>query len=420
MKKNWAHIIWILFVCIGCSKSSTKQSNISITWSGNLIPYSPVPVTKTISKRVFVHFMPWFETKQTNGGTWGQHWTMANENPEIVTNGQRQIASYYYPMNIGAYASSDTNVIDYQLLLMKLSGIDGVFIDWPGTMNYSDFPQNVANTNVIVSRLAKAGLHYAIVYEDQNLSNTSSATQMSQAQSDMRYIQNNYFNNIGSTYETLNGKPLLLDFGPFGPLQTASDWNSIFSVMTTPPAYITYEDQSSKGGTNAAGEFAWVQQSNLSNLTSFYGNGYSGAKFCAAYPGFNDFYVLGGWPNTAPFTVAYNSGSTTTFQQTVDLALQQTNSNYIQIVTWNDYGEGTMIEPTVQFGYSYLTTLQQKLGVSSLSQTDLEAVAKLYTSRLNNILPVEYPDKLTELNQIYYFMVSMKMDSAEALLQKDF
>ena len=423
MKKNWVYLICgVLAVCFGCKKSASNQTGINITWSGNLVSYAPVPVFKSVSKKVFVHYMPWFETKLTNGGTWGQHWKMANENPEIITNGQRQIASYYYPQ-IGPYASGDTLVIDYQLLLMKLSGIDGVFIDWPGTFSNSDWPQNVGNSNVLVSRLAKAGLKYAIVYEDQNLSAITgplplSATQMTQAQNDMQYIQSNYFKDAGATYEMLGGKPLLLDFGPFGPLQSSSQWNTIFSVMSTPPSFVTYEYQSAKGGTNAAGEFAWVQASNLTKLNNFYSYGYGGAKFSAVYPGFNNFYTAGGWPNNANFTIAYSSGSTTTFQQTVDLALQQ-NNNYIQVVTWNDYGEGTMIEPTTQFGYSYLTTLQQKLGVSAMVQSDLEAVAKLYTARVANISAYN-PDKLNELDQVYYYMVSLKMDSAKALLQKDF
>ena len=75
------------------------------------------------------------------------------------------------------------------------------------------------------------------------------------------YIQANYFKDVlTGTYETYNGKPLLLDFGPFGPIQSATDWNTIFSVMSTPPAFFTYEGSSFKGGSNVAGEFAWVQQ----------------------------------------------------------------------------------------------------------------------------------------------------------------
>ena len=40
------------------------------------------------------------------------------------------------------------------------------------------------------------------------------------------------------------------------------------------------------------------------------------------------------------------------------LARAGENASLIQIVTWNDYGEGTIIEPTIEFGYRYLEALQ--------------------------------------------------------------
>lgn len=418
MKKNTFYIVALLMVCWGCKKDKTADPTIDITWDGNLVPYAPVPVTKTVNKKVFAHYMPWFETKLTNGGYWGQHWTMTNQNPEIITDGKRQIASHYYPLNTGPYATSDTLVIDYQLLLMKLSGIDGIFIDWPGTLDFNDYKKNLANSNVVISRLKKVGLKYAIVYEDQNLKDIpGTAGQLAQAKADMLYIQNNYFDD--DTYETFNGKPLLLDFGPFGPLQTAAQWNEIFGVMSTPPAFFPYQGGTYKGGTNVAGEFAWVQQTNLSSLNNFYSNGYDKEKMTAVYPGFNTFYAEGGTGGPT-WTISYTDGSSTTFEKTLSLAIDQPGK-YMQLVTWNDWGEGTIIEPTTQYQYQFLTTLQQQLQVqSSLSKTDLEAVAKLYNARKSNILPSYNSEKLKELNQVYYYMVSLKTDSAKALLAKDF
>jgi len=425
--------LFIIGVCIlsfflSCAK---KNSAPTIPWNGNLVAYAPVPVTKGVSKKVFVHYMPWFETPITSSNdAWGEHWTMTNQFPPAT------IASYYYPLNTlyysngsyinGPYGTSDTALIDYQLLLMKLSGIDGVFIDWPGTLNHADFQKNVANSNAVIARLAKVGLQYAIVYEDQNLqyvAPSTQANQIAQAQADMLYIQNNYFKDTATaTYATLNGKPLLLDFGPFNPpnspLNTNAEWNTVFSVFTTTPAYVTYEYQSNKSGSAAIGELAWVQSTDnsLSNVTSFYNYAYSGTKIAAAFPGFKAFYAAGGesGPTWTIPTTGVGTGATT-FASSLDLAIQQPG-DYIQVVTWNDYGEGTDIEPTTQFQYSYLTTLQQHLQVQSLSQSDLEAVAKLYKQRLYNILPAYNQSKLDELNQVYYYMVALKMDSAKGML----
>ena len=397
----------LLLAFISCSKNPAPLPTIA--WNGSLVAHAPVAVSKSATKRVFAHILPWFETPVTNNGFWGEHWTMANQNPNIInSNGEDQIASWYYPL-IGPYASADTNVIDYQLLLMKLSGIDGLFIDWPGTIGTNDLGQNLANSNVIISRLSRVGMKYAVVYEDQNLKGLSNP--VAQAQADMNYLQSYYFSD--SNYERVSGAPLLLDFGP-QVLTTASDWTSAFSVLSTQPAFFTLEHQSSEAGSNATGEFAWVEQDTLTGLRDFYAPSYNpGTKIAAAYAGYNSFYIEGG--ETCAGCTWVVTPSVSIFQQSLALALQQPG-NYIQLVTWNDYGEGTMIEPTAQFQYNILTALQQQLGVQSLSLSDLQQVAKLYNTRVNNIFPNYNPTNLNELDQVYYDMVSLKMDSAVGLL----
>jgi hypothetical protein len=402
----------LLLICLlfGCFVSCKKKSPNSFPFDGNVIEYAPVPVTKGITKRVFAHYLPWFETPATNTltpGAWGAHWTMSNQNPNTIVNGQRQIASYYYPL-IGPYASSDTAVIDYQLLLMKLSGIDGIMIDWSGVGNDNgknpDFPMIKHNTDVIVSRLGRVGLKYAIVYEDQALHYI--IDYVDSAKVDMAYLQNNYFTD--PNYETISGAPLLMNFGP-QKIETGAEWLSVFSALPIQPVFFTLSGMSGEAAGAADGEFAWVYQSGVPSLTSFYGNSYSGIKMSAAYPGYNSFYAAGG--ESGPTWVI--TPSVSLFQQTVDLALEQTNNNYIQLVTWNDYGEGTIIEPTVQSNYSYLTTLQTELQVSSLSQSDLQAVAQLYQLRQTN---ANNPAAMAKLDQGFYFMASLQMDSAKALL----
>ena len=74
-----------------------------------------VAVTKTNSTKVYMHYMPWFQTPNSLGGTggsgWGYHWKMNTQNPNIVdASGKRQIASHYYPM-IGTYDSTDPMVL---------------------------------------------------------------------------------------------------------------------------------------------------------------------------------------------------------------------------------------------------------------------------------------------------------------------
>ncbi|HIL07904.1 MAG TPA: endo-alpha-mannosidase, partial [Candidatus Latescibacteria bacterium] len=102
---------------LGCAKGGGRPVSPQIV-SG------PVAVLKTNPAKVYAHYMPWFENSAN--GQWGMHWTMATVDPDAVdADGKRQIAAHFYPL-IGPYSSSDPDLIEYHLLLMKLAGIDGV------------------------------------------------------------------------------------------------------------------------------------------------------------------------------------------------------------------------------------------------------------------------------------------------------
>ena len=60
MKKSIFNIICIICVILmsGCNPTEPTYSITTI---------NPVAVTKSNSMKVYVHYMPWFETKATNG-----------------------------------------------------------------------------------------------------------------------------------------------------------------------------------------------------------------------------------------------------------------------------------------------------------------------------------------------------------------
>ncbi|WP_434385578.1 glycoside hydrolase family 71/99-like protein [Melittangium boletus] len=372
---------------------------------------SPVAVSKSFTKKVYVHLMPWFESNTTSGnGAWGSHWTMNTKNPNVVDgSGKRQIAAHFYPL-IGPYGSGDKDVIEYQLLLMKYAGVDGVLIDWPGTLNCVDYPKNKQNADAFIQKLESVGLEFAIVYEDHNLAlaptyGCSVPDRLAQARNDMAFLRDNYFGR--SNYIRINNAPLLMDFGP-QTLKSPSDWSNVFSVLPTKPTFLTLWYQKGDAGANAQGEYPWIYSDFTSGLNHWYANVWPGVKFGVAYPGFKSFYNEGGWGGPT-WTIAHNG--TGTFGQTMDLA-KNSGVNWIQLATWNDYGEGTMIEPTREFGYGALTTLQQKLGVP-YGQSQLELVARLYDQRkqyANN------STKQSELNTAFNHFVALQPDKAASIL----
>jgi hypothetical protein len=141
-------------------------------------------------------------------------------------------------------------------------------------------------------------------------------------------------------------------------------------------------------GGNAQGQFAWVTQNALKGVSDFddgSDGGGHGIQIPVLYPGFNAYYQQGGWPGPT-WKVSYSlnkdntEGGTSgdTFGNTFELGKYSGDS--LQIVTWNDYGEGTMIEPTDQFQYRFLTTLQQKVG-TKYTDAELKIVKMLFDQR---------------------------------------
>ncbi len=369
-------------------------------------PYPP----GAAKPRVFAHLMPWFETRETNvpAHTWGIHWTMASAHPDITgRDGRRQIASWYYPLT-GPYASGDTALIEYQLLLMQYSGIDGVLIDWPGVLPLNDYPLLVRNTEKIVAVLQRTPLHFAIVYEDQNINIAARAGKLTDkiaaARADMAYLQAHFFSLPG--YERWNGRPLLLNFGP-QTFEEPAQWAQIFAGLQPAPAFFPLWGHDQYAGASATGTFAWINEDNTVSLEKYYAEKDPRPRIASAYPGFEGYYAAGGWEGPK-WSIPHSQA---TFTCTLDLALAS-KLPYIQLPTWNDYGEGTIIEPTREFGYTYLTLLQRKLGVPFTGQ-DLERVATFYHLRRRY---AGNPARQRQLDTVFAQLAGGRAQTAAAML----
>jgi hypothetical protein len=310
---------------------------------------------------ILVHYMPWYESKASSGH-WGWHWTMGRFDPERTdVAGRPEIASHYHPL-IGPYDNGDADVLEYHALLMRVAGIDGVIVDWYGSEDFNDYDMIHRRTTALFDWLGRHKMKFAVCYEDRVLKVMSEQGKLSPAQAleharnHLRICEQDWFQR--PHYVTWRGKPLLLVFGPeyLGPAQ----WENLFSTMSHPPALFTLHERREP----AVGSFAWPPMwaakdgvLDLGRLDAYLDrfDRQSGGKIAAAFPGFHDIYGQAGVQASYGRLDDRNGD---TFRHTFERAVGS-GGPCIQVVTWNDFGEGTCIEPAVEYGYRYLETIQQ-------------------------------------------------------------
>jgi hypothetical protein len=322
------------------------------------------------------HVMPWYQSPPVSSA-WGWHWTMNKFDPATGKG-----ASRFHPV-IGFYDSADPDVIEYQLLTMKTAGIDGVLVDWYGDQDAFDYLSNHKATLKILEGCEKYGMKFALVYEDQTVPNLIKAGTIKSAETQselgklMGRLENGMFKS--AAYLREDGHPLFLVFGP--QFYHDDEFPKAFRGLRTSPSYYSLMDRRP----GAVGGYAWpVPQKGLESSWDEI------EAFCkratkwthsipVVYPRFLDVYTEAGVQPGFP-EIPDDKGET--LSRMLRLALAQ-NPSYIQICTWNDWGEGTQIEPSVELGLSALVKIQSVTGVAR--STDLDLPLRLYRLRKSHL-----------------------------------
>lgn len=304
---------------------------------------------------VLAHYMPWYTAKPFSDH-WGWHWTMNHFDPKKENDGKRQIASKFYPL-IGPYDSGDPDVLEYHLLLMKLAGIDGVIVDWYGLTDHRDYAILHRNTTRLLQQCERLKMKFVICYEDQTIpalvkgERISAEDRVSHATGEINWLGKYWFKS--GAYVKLDGKPVLLSFGHAG--LSGKEWNECLRKLDSPVAYFSQDIRRD----GAIGGFGWpAPKVGLKQVDRFLQQSANWpARIPAAFPRFNDIYkqaeVSKGYPNLPD-----NDGRTLT--DTLTKAIHS-KALIIQIATWNDWGEGTQIEPSSEHGYRDLQLIRRIL-----------------------------------------------------------
>lgn len=357
------------------------------------------------SKPLLMHYMPWYETPAVRG-QWGSHWKGhegGHDPSKLNASGLPDIWSHYHPL-IGLYDSTDPDVLECHLLQMKLAGVDGVIVDWYGIAKYADYPPIHEATKAMFAATAKFGMQFAACYEDRTIELLVDRKKLKSEDvgghlAEMfAWTQREWFSK--SNYFRLNGRPLMLNFGPMF-VKEPKVWSRAMQGLPERPALFGLHHLWKQTGGD--GGFTWVHQApwdgpqdpkvvraRIFEVFTYFSKKH-GRHLSSAYPGYHDMY------RQSHGRLDHANGET--LRMTLEVALEGPWP-LVQLVTWNDYGEGTMIEPTHEFGYKFLEIIQatqRKKKPLGFAAEDLRLPARLFKLRKRRGAEKEALDEISEM-----------------------
>ncbi|MBL8993379.1 MAG: hypothetical protein JNM63_08570 [Spirochaetia bacterium] len=327
------------------------------------------------------HYMPWFAAQKISNhaeNAW-VHWKWTEKGPvrhptNVNEKGLRNISSVYYPL-IGPYNSWDPSVIRYHLKTAKAAGIQAFLLDWYGPGRNEDVP-----VQALLDEANKLDMRIAICYEEKinfppYLNPTNREMFLDNVTSDLSYVLTRYGSH--PAYLKRNNVPFVYQFNGFGTGKIGAkylkpvEWKKVFENLPGPVSY-GRQGLDSQYYPTLQGAYLWwtmdpdwidrftkqaVELKKAGNLEYFI------SMIC---PGFDDTGVWG-WGG-GPRKV--DRCGLSILRDTMDRSLAG-DPELVQIVTWNDFEEGTVVEPTRDFGYWYLDAIETWWGEKTGRPVDL-------------------------------------------------
>jgi hypothetical protein len=314
------------------TSNNTSGSSSFPGWTdGNIAPtnVSKVDVHNLLysgtNSKVYAHLMPWFGDSSHK--------------------------------NIG-YTSWSAAQVALQVNDMISRGINGMVIDWYGPNNVN---LNTATQLIFQEAVKHPGFEVAVMLDAGGVTGDPTTSVVAA----LNYIRTTY--QTSPAYMFKGGRPV----DPFFGVETlAVNWATVQASVAGNPIYV-FENSSGFTLSPSDGAFAWVgafdnpDDWGQSYLDSFYSAALSHPTehtFASTKKGFND--TMAAW--SMDRIINQNCGSTwlNTFKQINNYYSQTNQLESLQLVTWNDYEEGTEIETGID---NCLSVSQPSINGSTVS-----------------------------------------------------
>lgn len=287
-------------------------------------------------------------TTQTNGNLGASNVSKGDIHSLLYPGATTQIYAELQPwfgdkrhMAVG-YISWDPAQVERQIEDMQSRGVSGVVIDWYGPAD----PTEPTTLAWMAAAENHPGFKFLIMIDKGAV--TLSPCAGCTPQQSMIYLTNYVLQHYATSpaYARLNGKPMITQFDL--DLHFTLDWNAI-AAGTSPNIAWVFENSGGFTHPVTSGSYSWMNatstQYGMDYLTNFYNAANKAPEemaWGAGYKGFND--TLASW--TLNRIVGQQCGQTwlETFNKLNSYYNSTKPVGALQLVTWNDYEEGTEIE----------------------------------------------------------------------------
>lgn len=319
---------------------------------------------------ILAHYMPWFRAEpQPDGSTAWDHWSWFGKGPKHDpsvrrADGRPDLASVDEPL-IGPYDSRDPEVLAYHFRTARAVGIQGFIVDWYGPETYTDdvFARMVETAEVEGGRLALC-LEEKTFFPGYAQVDTREEAEAEMARQ-VRWIMKRYAHR--PVYWNESAGPVLLLFrnhqdGALGRhVLTADELAAVRKIVGEPYLLVTPQVDEVPSPDTPSGAYSWVGDDTY--LDWFHRAADARRRqiglalwIGSASPGFDDSGVWG-WGQGPRKTDRRMGQEYLRYWSSI----QATRPDTVQLVTWNDFNEGTTIEPARSYGFTYINMTEQEV-----------------------------------------------------------
>lgn len=353
-------------------------------------------------KMAFMAYQPWFRNNGVEWGNWeydssaGAAYGGRLYDPSVIVDGRRDVASVYDPL-IGAYDSTDPEVLNYHADLIKAMGCDVIQVNYYADLASARYQLEVLEK--LFDICAEKDMKVSILYEPKIHLNgwiphaTREESIDAMGKDLVKFIET-YDRHVALL--RYNDAPMIEFFGLN--LITGTELGTIKAYVKEQTGYdipVMGDGVGSGDYSNVMSMFQWTlyngelaecdAQEALAYCRSINARAVEWAQADVGnrvpvgivYSGFDDTPVMSWDPARGVIRKIGNTGTEFYTQSWAAVAAYGDELDWVLMATFNDWTEGTILEPTVQNGHA-LADLTQS-GISQFKGVSFTASLQAIT-----------------------------------------